>query len=238
MEGVVKGDEYWPGSGTEYWPNMTQETDPTKVKWARFIGKNGVGIYEYDNGGDGWYRPHENCKMRFLGKQYEFCEVCKEGLRKAFCKSTAQSKYFIVRKGDKEATGDTLGEKLKLTYKDAEGNEVTGVPAKAGTYKVEAAFEGNETYDACSIAAEYTIEPPDLITLGVVRSSMENPVVPDVKVKYDKEHEVKYHYTGTIPRVQSSYGRTERCSENTVLERCLLSLVWDRLCTDSLSCIR
>ncbi len=218
---VVKGDEYWPGSGTEYWPNMTQETDPTKVKWARFIGKNGVGIYEYDNGGDGWYRPHENCKMRFLGKQYAFCEVCKEGLRKAFCKSTTQtklffqtyadilyetgegkdmSKYFIVRKGDKEATGDTLGGKLKLTYKDAEGNEVTGVPAKAGTYKVEAAFEGNETYDACSIAAEYTIELPDLITLGVENKVFDGkPVVPDVKVKYDKEYEVKYHYTGTIP---------------------------------------
>lgn len=89
------GDEYWPGSGTEYWPNMTQETDPEKIKWARFIGKNGVGIYEYDNGGDGWYRPHENCKMRFLGKQYAFCEVCKEGLRKAFCKSTTQTKLFL-----------------------------------------------------------------------------------------------------------------------------------------------
>ena len=89
------GDEYWPGSGTEYWPNMTQETDPEKIKWARYNRKNGVGIYEYDNGGDGWYRPHENCKMRFLGKQYAFCEVCKEGLRKAFCKSTTQTKLFL-----------------------------------------------------------------------------------------------------------------------------------------------
>ncbi len=224
------GDEYWPGSGTEYWPNMTQETDPEKIKWSRFIGKNGVGIYEYDNGGDGWYRPHESCKMRYLGKQYAFCEVCKEGLRKAFSKATTQSKlffqtyadilyetgeekdireYFIVRKGYedvtvgtpvKEETGDNLGDKLHLTYKDAEGNVLDSAPSKAGTYKVEARFDGNETFDECSVTAEYTIELPNLITLNMESKVFDGkPAAPDVKVDYDKEYEVKYHYTGTVP---------------------------------------
>ena len=227
------GDEYWPGSGREDWPNMTQQSDPQKVKWSKFIGKNGVGVYEYDNGGDGWYRPHENCKMRFLGKQYAFCEVCKEGLRKAFCKSTTQtklffqtyadilyetsegkdmSKYFIIRKGAEETTGDKLGQAFHLTYKDLEGNEVP-VPAKAGTYKVEATFDGNKTFDACSATAKYTIELPDLITLGVESKVFDGkPAALDVKVKYDKEYEVKYHYTGVVPyaaEITYDYDSTE-----------------------------
>ena len=60
-------DEYFAGASyAREYANMTAESDPEKVRWKRFIGKNGVGVYEYDNGGDGWYRPHENCKMRFL----------------------------------------------------------------------------------------------------------------------------------------------------------------------------
>lgn len=79
-------DEYFAGASyAAEMPNMTAESDPAKVRWSRFIGKNGVGVYEYDNGGNGWYRPHQNCKMRFLGKQYAFCEVCKEQIRKTFC---------------------------------------------------------------------------------------------------------------------------------------------------------
>lgn len=223
-------DEYFAGASyAREYANMTAEKDPEKVKWKRFIGKNGVGVYEYDNGGDGWYRPHQNCKMRFLGQQYAFCEICKEELRRAFCKGSTvtklffqtyadilyetaegkdMSEYFIVRKGSSEATCDTLKDKLHLTYKyvkDAEGNPVEsntveGIPSKAGTYTIEAVFDGNETYGACTATAEYTIELPDLITLGVESKVYDGePAALDVKVDYDKEYEVKYHYTGTVP---------------------------------------
>lgn len=215
-------DEYFAGASyAREYANMTAESDPEKVKWKRFIGKNGIGVYEYDNGGDGWYRPHQNCKMRFLGKQYAYCEVCKEELRRAFCKGSTvtklffqtyadafneadtgkdMSEYFIVRKGANEATGDTLGDKLHLTYKDANGAVVNGIPSKKGTYTIEAVFDGNETYDACSITVEYQIDFPDLITLNVGNKVYDGqPAEIGVDVNYNKEYELRFHYTGTIP---------------------------------------
>ncbi len=61
--------------------NMTQETDPNKVKWKNWININNVGIYQHtDSNGNSkpWYRPHQNCKMRSIDKP--FCSVCKEGM--------------------------------------------------------------------------------------------------------------------------------------------------------------
>lgn len=74
-------DEYWAGSSfANERINMTQETDPSEVKWTNWMNDNGVGIYQH--GGTGlpaqWYRPHQNCKMRFLGSP--FCSVCTEGI--------------------------------------------------------------------------------------------------------------------------------------------------------------
>lgn len=217
-------DEYFAGASYagEY-PNMTAQSDPEKVKWSRFIGKNGVGVYEYDNGGDGWYRPHENCKMRFLGKQYAFCEVCKEQIRKTFCqasnvtklfyqqyadviyeqeagKGTDMRQYFILRKGDHEITGDQLGEALQLVYKDEAGNILTDIPYAQGTYLIEASFAGNEQYDACTQTAEYTIEPEDLFDVTAQSKVFDGqPAEIQYKLDYDGEYEVKLHFTGTIP---------------------------------------
>lgn len=72
-------DEYWPGYGDEG-ANMTQETNPALVRWKNWIGFGGVGIYKHGNTGTSatWYRPHNNCKMRFLGP--DFCPVCKEAI--------------------------------------------------------------------------------------------------------------------------------------------------------------
>lgn len=72
-------DEYYAGdfyAGERV--NMTQETDPSKVKWKNWIGENEVGIYQHCCGGNSasWYRPHQNCKMRSLGAP--FCPVCTE----------------------------------------------------------------------------------------------------------------------------------------------------------------
>ena len=101
-------DEYFAGASyAAEMPNMTAESDPAKVRWSRFIGKNGVGVYEYDNGGNGWYRPHQNCKMRFLGKQYAFCEVCKEQIRKTFCQDSNVTKLFFQPYADMFYESDT-----------------------------------------------------------------------------------------------------------------------------------
>ncbi len=74
-------DEYWAGSVYAHEaPNMTQESDPTLVKWKNWLGDEGIGIYPY---GDTpplseWFRPHQSCLMRFLYGQ--FCAVCREAL--------------------------------------------------------------------------------------------------------------------------------------------------------------
>ena len=215
-------DEYFAGASyAAEMPNMTAESDPAKVRWSRFIGKNEVGVYEYDNGGNGWYRPHQNCKMRFLGKQYAFCEVCKEQIRKTFCQDSNVTKlffqpyadmfyesdtgkdmreYFILRRGKNEITGDKLGDALTLTYKDENGNVVSSIPNKAGTYTIEATFAGDSTYEKCSQTASYTIELPDLITLDVPSKVYDGkPADLNYSVNYDKDYTVKAHYKGTVP---------------------------------------
>ncbi len=74
-------DEYWAGDfyAGEY-ANMTQESDPELIKWKNWLGYEGVGIYVHGTSGEAanWYRPHQSCKMRYLG--YDFCAVCKETL--------------------------------------------------------------------------------------------------------------------------------------------------------------
>lgn len=74
-------DEYYAGDvyAAEK-PNMTQQTNTTLVKWTNWIGYNGTGIYQHCCGGQSasWYRPHDNCKMRYLGSQ--FCNVCAEAI--------------------------------------------------------------------------------------------------------------------------------------------------------------
>jgi len=73
-------DEYYPGDiYVREGINMTQETDPAKVKWTNWMNINGTGIYTYGTSGTAanWNRPHQNCKMRYLDKP--FCAVCTEG---------------------------------------------------------------------------------------------------------------------------------------------------------------
>jgi len=50
------------------------------VKWKNWINTNNIGVFPYANSGTAatWNRPHQSCKMRYLG--YEFCSVCKEGI--------------------------------------------------------------------------------------------------------------------------------------------------------------
>ena len=71
-------DEYW--AGPQYARegiNMTQETDPEQVKWAEWMGYNSTGIYPHEESPT-WYRPHQNCEMRYLNRN--FCPVCQEAI--------------------------------------------------------------------------------------------------------------------------------------------------------------
>jgi hypothetical protein len=72
-------DEYYAGDQyASERANMTRNTDPTTVKWKNWMGFGGIGIYQHCCGGNSaqWYRPHENCKMRFLNR--DFCSVCSQ----------------------------------------------------------------------------------------------------------------------------------------------------------------
>ena len=74
-------DEYYPGDGRlREDTNATQESNPALIKWKNWLSINNVGIYAYGTSGEAatWYRPHQNCKMRYLG--VPFCSVCKEGM--------------------------------------------------------------------------------------------------------------------------------------------------------------
>lgn len=71
-------DEYW--AGPQYARerhNMTRTTDPGTIRWKDFLNKNGIGIYPHEESPT-WHRPHQNCKMRFLGRS--FCDVCSHQL--------------------------------------------------------------------------------------------------------------------------------------------------------------
>ena len=69
-------DEYWAGAQyARETPNMTQTTNPATVRWAPWMGGNGIGIYPHTTD-PSWKKPHQNCKMQALGQP--FCAVCKE----------------------------------------------------------------------------------------------------------------------------------------------------------------
>lgn len=68
-------DEYWAGASyAAEKANMTQTSNPSSVKWAAWVGGE-VGVYAHAEA-PSWFRPHQNCKMRFLGNA--FCSVCTE----------------------------------------------------------------------------------------------------------------------------------------------------------------
>lgn len=79
------GDEYWPGAEQmAETPNTTQQSDASLVPWAGLVGQEGIGVYPYEDGEDGWCKPSQNCKMQYLGEEYAFCAVCRQALEQAF----------------------------------------------------------------------------------------------------------------------------------------------------------
>lgn len=67
-------DEYWYDRETEH-ANDARKINP--VKWQRWVGSENVGVYPFEDT-EGWYRPHENCLMRYLNREY--CAVCREAI--------------------------------------------------------------------------------------------------------------------------------------------------------------
>lgn len=69
-------DEYWAGpTYAAEKPNLTQFVNP--VRWQSWVGTGSVGTFAHAESPT-WYRPHQNCKMRFLNAP--FCNVCRETL--------------------------------------------------------------------------------------------------------------------------------------------------------------
>lgn len=74
-------DEYWAGASyAAEKPNMTADNNPSTIKWNPWYGLNGIGAYPYGTASpdNSWFRPHQNCKMRYLNQP--FCSVCKEAI--------------------------------------------------------------------------------------------------------------------------------------------------------------
>ena len=69
-------DEYFIATQPEA-PNRTKNNNPQTIAWKNWLGTDNVGIYPYGTSNQvTWYRPHQNCKMQYLGTS--FCPVCVE----------------------------------------------------------------------------------------------------------------------------------------------------------------
>lgn len=74
-------DEYWAGDIYAFEkPNMTKNSDPATIRWNKWIGINGIGVFQHGTVGQQalWYKPYNNCRMQNLG--VPFCSVCTERL--------------------------------------------------------------------------------------------------------------------------------------------------------------
>lgn len=69
-------DEYWYTGGES--PNRTANSNTTTVKWSQWVGISTVSVYPYGTTTPAslWFRPHQNCKMQYLGQP--FCPVCSQ----------------------------------------------------------------------------------------------------------------------------------------------------------------
>ena len=70
-------DEYWAEGYQGEKPNMTRTSSTQSVKWKNWCGTESVSVYPYPENRS-WYRPHQNCKMQYLGR--EFCAVCRQAI--------------------------------------------------------------------------------------------------------------------------------------------------------------
>lgn len=99
-------DEYWAGSQyARESPNMTRITNKDAVRWNAWMGDNGIGIYEHSGQGSGWHKPHQGCKMQFLG--FPFCSVCTETI--------TEKVLSLVDPYDRNKVSPAIGAAVKIT---------------------------------------------------------------------------------------------------------------------------
>lgn len=110
------GDEYERYTNK---PNMSDTTDPEKIKWSKMLGFRGIGIT--NAGTDTAFAPSRECMMRWLGQP--FCEVCKMELARKMNNTDYVSKPAALYISDPEvsiphnktATLDRDSEKYRIT---------------------------------------------------------------------------------------------------------------------------
>lgn len=110
------GDEYERYTNK---PNMSDTTDPEKIKWSKMLGFRGIGIT--NAGTDTAFAPSRECMMRRLGQP--FCEVCKMELARKLNNTDYVSKPAALYISDPEvsiphnktATLDRDSEKYRIT---------------------------------------------------------------------------------------------------------------------------
>ncbi len=229
------GDEYWEDGYASEYPNKTIESDPEKVKWKRFIGLNGIGVYPFldqthNDNVPKYYKPSQKCKMYALVQP--FCEVCKEELRRQLTRQANttmlffqkyadeirigqsgkdMSEYFIFRKGSNEVTGDKITSGLTLTYYSESGEKLDAAPNAVGRYKVKATFSGNEMFDPCEKTAEYEVLDRKAI---IVENKIYDgkPITIDYSPKVTNYTDINYQFAGKIiysDTIIEEYNNTE-----------------------------
>lgn len=91
------GDEYERYTNK---PNMSDTTDPEKIKWSKMLGFRGIGIT--NAGTDTAFAPSRECMMRWLGQP--FCEVCKMELARKLNNTDYVSKPAALYISDPEVS--------------------------------------------------------------------------------------------------------------------------------------
>jgi len=102
-------DEYWYDRDVEHC-NDARQINP--VKWQRWVGTNQVGVYPFEDT-SGWYRPHQNCLMRYLYENY--CPVCREAIIERIHEiSKSLVSYSPQTRTNKIGAGDSITFELDL----------------------------------------------------------------------------------------------------------------------------
>ena len=107
-------DEYWAGDQYAHEAiNMTQETSLDILKWRNWHGDQGIGLYAHAES-PSWYRPHQNCLMRYLG--VPFCAVCREGIIESIYARASPFKGYEPGITSFDLTTDSVVFKLDLNH--------------------------------------------------------------------------------------------------------------------------
>lgn len=146
-------DEYfWRGREAV---NMTKNGNASTIKWSKWIDSSATGIYKigafpYGISGEEaqWYRPHQNCKMRFSDSS--FCAVCSEEIVRILAKKT----------GKHISTTDMSNTEIKINDFNIDYRGSLDIPAKINGRYVSIIGEG--AFKDCATISSITI--PNTVT--------------------------------------------------------------------------